>query len=115
MTVTMFNQQGNLAHISQMRFHGPDREDVFEAVPLRQRVKKDTLWKPMLRGFRIYLRKQLKPWLDLDQVADVNGDLKETAQIALRGFIRSMGAPAHVQNDKMNHYGLLILSVPSSA
>jgi len=24
--------------------------------PLSQRVKKDALWKPLLRGFRIYLR-----------------------------------------------------------
>ena len=49
---------------------------------MRVRVKKDALWKPLLRGFRIYLRRALKAWLNVNEVADVTGDLKVTAQVA---------------------------------
>ena len=31
-----------------------------------QRVKKDALWKPLLRGFRIYLRRTLQTFLDIN-------------------------------------------------
>lgn len=31
-----------------------------------QRVKKDALWKPLLRGFRIYLRRSLQNYLDIN-------------------------------------------------
>ena len=80
-----------------------------------QRVKKDALWKPLLRGFRIYLRRTLQTFLDINQIYDGSGDLSAKAQDACKKFIKSIGAPAHVQNDKRSYYGLTIALVPSSA
>ena len=36
----------------------------------KKRVKKDVLWKPLLRGFRSYYRSQLNHSLNLQQVID---------------------------------------------
>ena len=33
-----------------------------------QRVKKDALWKPLLRSFRIYIRRTLRIYLDIKQI-----------------------------------------------
>lgn len=82
--------------------------------PVNQKAKKDALWKPLLRGFRIYLRRTLQVFLDINQIYDKSGDLSEVAQNACRQFIKSVGAPLHVQEDKSNHYGLMIALVPSS-
>jgi len=80
-----------------------------------QRVKKDALWKPLLRGFRIYLRKSLQTFLDINQIYEGSGDLSMRAQEACKKYIKSIGAPKEVQNDKLNYYGLTIALVPSSA
>ena len=80
-----------------------------------QRVKKDALWKPLLRGFRIYLRRSLQIFLDINQIYDGSGDLSQKAQEACKKFIKSVGAPEHIQNDKMTYSGLTIVLVPSSA
>ena len=80
-----------------------------------QRVKKDALWKPLLRGFRIYLRRTLQTFLDINQIYEGSGDLSMRAQEACKKYIKSIGAPKNVQNDKLNYYGLTIALVPSSA
>ena len=61
-----------------------------------QRVKKDALWKPLLRGFRIYLRRSLQIFLDINQIYDGSGDLSQKAQEACKKFIKSVGAPEHI-------------------
>lgn len=80
-----------------------------------QRVKKDALWKPLLRGFRIYIRRTLQIFLDINQIYEGSGDLSMRAQEACRKYIKSIGAPIEVQNNKLNYYGLTIALVPSSA
>ena len=82
--------------------------------PSNQRVKKDALWKPLLRGFRIYIRRTLRIFMEINQIYDGTGDLSEKAQEACRKYIRSIGAPEEVQNDKLNYYALAIAIVPSS-
>ena len=55
--------------------------------------------------------------MDIGQIADPHGsgELSEKAQEACRKFIKSVGGSPAAQNDKMNHYGLAIILVPSSA
>ena len=59
--------------------------DAAQVIPLStngrpmQRVKKDALWKPLLRGFRIYLRRTLEIFLDINQIYDGSGDLSARA------------------------------------
>ena len=62
----------------------------------KQRVKKDALWKPLLRGFRIYIRRTLRIFMEINQIYDGTGDLSEKAQEACRKYIRSIGAPEEV-------------------
>ena len=90
-------------------------EDDTGLLGCRQRVKKDALWKPLLRGFRIYLRRSLQTYLDINQIYEGSGDLSVRAQEACKKYIKSIGAPKDVQNDKLNYYGLTIALVPSSA
>ncbi len=79
-------------------------------------MKKDALWKPLLRNFRIYLRKSLQEYLvQMSSIWDTNGDLLPSAQNACRLFIRSVGASARAQEDKFNHFGLIVTMVPSSS
>ena len=41
----------------------------------KKRVKKDALWKPLLRGFRAFLRRLLQMHFDINQIFDGTGDL----------------------------------------
>ena len=50
-------------------------DDQFNGVNNSQRVKKDALWKPLLRGFRIYLRRNLQTYLDINSIYEGSGDL----------------------------------------
>ena len=50
-------------------------DDQFNGVSNSQRVKKDALWKPLLRGFRIYLRRNLQTYLDINSIYEGSGDL----------------------------------------
>lgn len=79
------------------------------------RIKKDALWKPLLRGFRSYLRHALENFLDISLIYDGSGDLSKIAQDACQSFIKSIGASPEVQANKMHYYGLTIALVPSSA
>ena len=65
-------------------------------IPSSQRVKKDALWKPLLRGFRIYIRRTLRIFMEINQIYDGTGDLSEKAQEACKNYIRSIGAPEEV-------------------
>ena len=79
------------------------------------RVKKDALWKPILRGFRIFIRTSLKEYLDVNKIFDGSGDLSRHAQESCKRYIKSIGAPEHIQNNKLNYYALTIAMVHSSS
>lgn len=51
------------------------------------RVKKDALWKPILRGFRIFIRTTLKEYLDVNRIFDGSGDLSKIAQDSCKRYI----------------------------
>ena len=53
-----------------------------------QRVKKDALWKPLLRSFRIYIRRTLRIYLDIKQIQEVQGDLSQNTQDSCRDYIK---------------------------
>ena len=55
----------DLAKLYQIRFSDEARD------------KKDAVWKPLLRGFRIYIRSTLKEYLDVNQIFDGTGDLSK--------------------------------------
>jgi len=66
-----------LEELSQNRISNclPLSAQSFHLSKSNQRVKKDALWKPLLRGFRIYLRRSLEIFLDINQIYDGSGDL----------------------------------------
>ena len=49
----------------------------FEIDGQKKRIKKDALWKPILRGFRSFLRRQLQIHFDINQIFDGTGDLSQ--------------------------------------
>lgn len=77
-------------------------------------MKKDALWKPLLRTFRTYIRASLRLFVDVDQIYNSQGDLNEKASESFAQFIKSSGAPQSVAQNKMNHYSLAIMVAPSS-
>lgn len=64
-----------------------------QQIDLSKRVKKDALWKPLLRNFRIYLRRSLQIFLvQMTNIYDAEGELVPSAQLACKKFIKSIGA-----------------------
>ena len=62
-------------------------------------MKKDALWKPLLRGFRAFLRRALQMHFDINQIFDGSGDLSQQTIAACRNFLSELGAPEEVAND----------------
>jgi len=79
-----------------------------------QRVKKDALWKPLLRNFRMYVRTCLRFFVEINQIYDSHGHMSQKAQESFERYIKSSGAPQSVAQNKMHHYSLAIMIAPSS-
>ena len=114
-TMTLSDEPQQQAYIDCLNMQPSALCEDEDGILASQRVKKDALWKPLLRGFRIYLRRTLQTFLDINQIYEGSGDLSMRAQEACKKYIKSIGAPKSVQNDKLNYYGLTIALVPSSA
>ena len=65
----------------------------------KKRVKKDALWKPLLRGFRAYLRRLLQMHFDINQIFDGSGDLSQQTIEACRKFLAELQASDDVINE----------------
>lgn len=60
----------------------------------KKRVKKDVLWKPLLREFRSFYRSQLNQSVDLREAFNpFAADLTNTLELQCRKFLASIGAP----------------------
>lgn len=80
-------QQDNIARLQQRPSTAADSVRVnilstlnepLEGEAASLRIKKDALWKPLLRGFRSYLRRALENYLDISLIYDGSGDLSRT-------------------------------------
>ena len=40
-----------------------------------KRTKKDAIWKPLLRGFRSFMRLQIAKFVDINRIHDYNGEV----------------------------------------
>ena len=78
-------------------------------------MKKDALWKPLLRGFRAFLRRLLQMHFDINQIFDGSGDLSQQTILACRNFLTELQASEEVINDQYNHHALAVSLAPSSA
>ena len=83
--------------------------------PLAKRIKKDALWKPLLRSFRAFFRRLLSPQLEISKVFDVRGDIKPEVRDWCKKFLTRVGAPQEVIESKHYQYALVIIQAPSSA
>jgi len=80
------------------------------------RVKKDLLWKPLLRGFRSYYRNKLNGYINMQWVVDpLRTDRTVYLEQSARRFLMDLGAPCHLVDDPMSQHGVIILSMPISA
>lgn len=81
----------------------------------KKRIKKDALWKPLLRGFRIFLRRLLQYHFDINQIFDGSGDLSTKTIQACKQFLLGIGASDDIINEQYNHHALAVALAPSSA
>lgn len=82
----------------------------------KKRVKKDVLWKPLLRGFRSYYRGQLNHTVNLQQVIDPFAtDLTSTLEEQCYKFLVEIGAPKHITDNPLNLHALIVLAMPVAA
>ena len=70
--------------------------------PLAKRIKKDALWKPLLRSFRTWLRRLLSPDLDISKVFDMRSNVKPEVKEWCREWLKKVNAPPEVINSE--HY-----------
>ena len=65
----------------------------------KKKLKKDALWKPLLRGFRAFLRRLIQFHFDNSQrLFDANGNMKRKAKKACKSFLNEIKAPADLFN-----------------
>ena len=82
----------------------------------KKRVKKDVLWKPLLRGFRSYYRTKLNHSLNLQQVIDTFvTDLTEQLEVQSRRFLIELDAPQSIIENPLNQHALIVLAMPVAA
>lgn len=81
-----------------------------------KRLKKDALWKPLLRHFRQYIRVNLANHVDINNIFEDSGDIKDTALAGCQAFLEEVQAPDQVfQNLYKYQLSLIVLLAPSQA
>ena len=82
----------------------------------KKRVKKDVLWKPLLRGFRSFYRSQLNHSLNLQQVIEPYAtDLTSQLELQSLKFLISLGSPQNILENPRNLHALIVLAMPVAA
>jgi len=75
-------------------------EHISEKIPIgeinEKRIKKDALWKPLLRSFRCYLRTQLHKVLDVNKLFDNTGEISEKTFRTCRNYLYKMETPEEI-------------------
>jgi hypothetical protein len=61
-----------------------------------KRLKKDALWKPLLRHFRLFIRTKLSNYVDISNIFEDNGDIKESALEGCKVFLEEFDSPQEV-------------------
>ena len=81
-----------------------------------KRLKKDALWKPLLRHFRQFIRAKLSKYVDINNIFSESGDIKEKALQGCSSLMDEMEVPAEIRgNEEKYRLGLIILLAPSQA
>jgi hypothetical protein len=55
-----------------------------------KRLKKDALWKPLLRHFRQYIRVNLANHVDINNIFEDSGDIKDAALAGCQAFLEEV-------------------------
>lgn len=69
-----------------------------------KRIKKDALWKPLFREFRGFYRSQINQTLSLSDVCNSTQEssvLEETLEQQSLAYLKEIGAPEHIVNNKI--------------
>ena len=69
-----------------------------------KRIKKDALWKPLFREFRGFYRSQINQTLSLSDVCNSTQEssvLEETLEQQSFAYLKEIGAPEHIVNNKI--------------
>ena len=80
-----------------------------------KRIKKDALWKPLLRSFRSFLRSQLHIVLDVNKVFDNKGEISDETFQACQEYLDKMEAPEEIKTNMKYSMALVVLIAPCSA
>lgn len=80
-----------------------------------KRVKKDALWKPLLRGFRTWVRTQIQKQVESMNLFTDLGEVREEVLNACKNFLIEQGLPTEMNCDKRNVLALIVLLSPSQA
>jgi hypothetical protein len=85
-------------------------------VPNDKRLKKDALWKPLLRHFRQFIRSKLGKYVDINNIFSESGDIKEKALLGCSTFMDELEVPTEIRSAEEKYkLGLIILLAPSQA
>ena len=82
--------------------------------PNIKRTKKDAIWKPLLRGFRSFMRLQIAKFVDINRIHDYNGEVNYRTIEACKACLREFDAPEEFQSNNLYQHALLVLLAPSS-
>lgn len=80
-----------------------------------KRVKKDALWKPLLRGFRLWVRAKIQRNFDFNNFFDSTGEVRQEVFEACANFMLTLGLPERVANNQRNQMALTIMLSSTSA
>lgn len=80
-----------------------------------KRVKKDALWKPLLRGFRLWVRARIQQFFDISNFFDSAGEVRQEVFEACANFMLTLGLPERVVNNQRNQMALAIMLSSTSA
>ena len=80
------------------------------------RIKKDTLWKPMLREFRCHWRTRLNQVLDFSKIKDDStGEAIRQLEQNCRDLLIDINAAPHIVENRLNLHALIILAMPATS
>jgi len=73
-----------------------------------KRLKKDAMWKPLLRHFRQFIRSSLANYVDVANLFEESGKIRPNVFEGVKAFCEEMG----FQDYQKYNLGLIILLVP---
>ena len=79
-----------------------------------KRIKKDAIWKPLLRGLRTFARDLISVFVDINNIYDKEGDLNNKTIEGCKNLLKQLGAPDEMLEKTLYHHAMVVLLAPCS-